>query len=329
MGQWALLGKLGTALRGAIGPAAAGDAEGLHDLRVATRRARALVGQLDEALPGRDRKALRRGLRWLAKATGAARDDDVVSDLLAEIVRELPSADRRALAEALRAQDAQRVASHHRLRDALRSEASAALLDLFDALAAGEPAPARRRAKAGGPALVADDVAAMHGALASQSATEQELFAVAHQRCARAVQRFIAGLDDLPLADAVLPENARLGAFHALRLAVKKARYRLQWLLEAPRPPGMPRARGRKLLRRLVSLQQVLGELQDAVVTARRVQALVAGTSPRGQVALLHAAEALNRRAAAAEAQACALLPKVRHRAGRWLDRSTAASPHG
>ncbi len=376
LGPRALLGRLGASLTSAIGPASQGDREGLHQLRVATRRARALAGHLDQDLPSHERETLRRALRWLAKVTGAARDDDVVSDLLDEIARDLPPPDRRALAGALRALEAQRRASHERLRVALSGEATAALIGLFDALTASELSPPRSRgsaataaALAAGPRVgarvgsaargldpaigvtrqsehslpggLAADLPAVDPTAPMEVAAEEpetrsrppipgpELSKIAHERCARTLLRLISGLDGLPVADAALTERARLGALHALRLAAKKARYRLEWLLEAPRQPGTRRIKGRKLHRRLVALQKVLGALQDVVVARRWIEALTASTPPRGQAALRRVVHVLNQRAVAAEAEARALAPKVRRRALRWLTLGAAPSQDG
>src|SRR6266699_6169114 len=61
----------------------AGDAEALHDFRVATRRSRALLR------PSSGVDELQRELRWLAGLLGPVRDLDVLIDHMRELVKEL------------------------------------------------------------------------------------------------------------------------------------------------------------------------------------------------------------------------------------------------
>lgn len=56
------------------------DAESLHQLRVYARRLRAALSLFREGVSGHERKALRKGLRWLLRETGPARDCDVLVD---------------------------------------------------------------------------------------------------------------------------------------------------------------------------------------------------------------------------------------------------------
>jgi CHAD domain-containing protein len=54
-----------------------GDPEPVHQLRVATRRAAAALRAFGDLVPAKDRRKLRRALRRLRRAAGAARDADV------------------------------------------------------------------------------------------------------------------------------------------------------------------------------------------------------------------------------------------------------------
>src|SRR6185503_19081261 len=54
------------------------DAEYLHDSRIALRRLRSLLGQLDGVLVAGEQEALVDGLRWIAGCTGAVRDLDTL-----------------------------------------------------------------------------------------------------------------------------------------------------------------------------------------------------------------------------------------------------------
>src|SRR6185503_14133636 len=62
----------------APGLRAGGDAEYLHDTRVAVRRLRSLLGQLDGVLADEEQAFLGAELRWLAGCTGPARDLDTL-----------------------------------------------------------------------------------------------------------------------------------------------------------------------------------------------------------------------------------------------------------
>ena len=53
-----------------------GDPEGLHQMRVATRRLRAALRLFEQVVPT-DAEALRAELKWLATSLGAVRDLDV------------------------------------------------------------------------------------------------------------------------------------------------------------------------------------------------------------------------------------------------------------
>jgi len=74
------------------------DIEPLHDMRVATRRLRAVLEVFAPCFPAkRHRKALKR-VKALADALGERRDRDVAIEFLAGFTGEAPEADRAALA---------------------------------------------------------------------------------------------------------------------------------------------------------------------------------------------------------------------------------------
>ena len=91
-----------------VGRAAAGNAESIHDLRVAIRRLGRCLRVFAALYPDRSWKTLRRQLRVLMSAAGVARDYDIALELLGEagvargsaIVKRL-EAERRQAREAL------------------------------------------------------------------------------------------------------------------------------------------------------------------------------------------------------------------------------------
>ena len=96
-----------------------GDIEGVHDMRVATRRLRATMEIFGPCFPKkRHRKALRE-VKELADILGARRDPDVMIERLRAVERRLTQEDRpgiESLCDALRADQAE---ANRRLSDAL------------------------------------------------------------------------------------------------------------------------------------------------------------------------------------------------------------------
>src|SRR5262245_65749316 len=64
--------------------ARAGKVEGVHQLRVATRRLRATLALFADALPARAREALERDLAEIGRAVGPVRDLDVLAEAIAK-----------------------------------------------------------------------------------------------------------------------------------------------------------------------------------------------------------------------------------------------------
>jgi len=96
-----------------------GEIEGVHAMRVATRRLRAALEVFGPCLRGRGAKRVLAEVKALAAALGERRDRDVQLELLARLESECGAAERRALA-VLRAQ--------------LRDEQERANVDLAKAL---------------------------------------------------------------------------------------------------------------------------------------------------------------------------------------------------
>src|SRR5262249_40564531 len=79
--------------------ARAGDSEGIHRLRTATRRLRSELRALGELVDPRGLEPLESELKWLAGVLGAARDVDVLSQRLRkDLAAHDSDADQRALA---------------------------------------------------------------------------------------------------------------------------------------------------------------------------------------------------------------------------------------
>jgi CHAD domain-containing protein len=116
------------------------DPESLHDMRVAVRRARALL-RAGASLLETDAQTLVGELKWLGSVLGDVRDLDVLLDRVRAEVTELDPADRAAADPLLRSLDRQRTHVRRTLLQALDGERYALVLDRFEAtLAELEPA---------------------------------------------------------------------------------------------------------------------------------------------------------------------------------------------
>ena len=107
------------------------DAEGLHDMRVAVRRLRAILKIAEPALDETWARDLRDRLKWLAGELGPVRDLDVMVEDLARELDALDEPDGPAGARILRDLGARRGEARSALVAALRSEP---YLDLIDDL---------------------------------------------------------------------------------------------------------------------------------------------------------------------------------------------------
>jgi CHAD domain-containing protein len=116
------------------------DPENLHDMRVAVRRARALL-RTGAPLLATDTAELATELKWLGSLLGDVRDLDVLLDRLRADAAELDPADRAAAGRLLRSLDRQRSRARRTMLKALDGARYAALLDRFEStLAELDPA---------------------------------------------------------------------------------------------------------------------------------------------------------------------------------------------
>lgn len=210
------------------------DPEYLHQLRVAVRRLRVLLRLLRGAAPDGARRHGADALKRLARLLGPARDGDVFRQEIWPPLR-LRIDDAR-LAPAL---DAAWLVQRHRAmgraRQALAAPRFHKLLCELDVLFA-EP-----RARGDGDDAVSD-AGFLHAAI---------------RRRARHVRAAYAAAKD---------EADYERRLHALRIAVKKLRYALEFLA-----PLLKRHRAARALKRLARLQAVLGEMNDIAAAQARI----------------------------------------------------------
>jgi CHAD domain-containing protein len=222
------------------------DVEFLHDLRVATRRARSALRLLAPLYGEARSEALRAELAWIAAALGAVRDLDVHRERVrAELERAGAAAGQDAGLSAALAR--RRVPALAALRDALRCERFAALVAALRTLEVPADAP---------PEAVAL-------AAASVVAIAPELIARAARRVRRWEERIGAGASNEEL--------------HRLRILFKRLRYTAEFFAE---PYGEPM---RAAIARLVPFQDCLGALQDAVVALATLAEHAEARAQRGR----------------------------------------------
>jgi len=107
------------------------DPEGVHEMRVAVRRTRALLHAGGVLVEG-DTNAFRDELRWLGQALGDVRDLDVLVAHLGDRADLLEAEDRITARKLLRSLERQRTAARKALLKALASDRYFSLLDRFE-----------------------------------------------------------------------------------------------------------------------------------------------------------------------------------------------------
>jgi CHAD domain-containing protein len=116
------------------------DPESLHDMRVAVRRARALL-RAGEPLIETDTQMLALELKWIGGILGDVRDLDVLLARLRDEAASLDPVDRKAAGRLLRSLERQRTRARRTMLKALDGRRYAELLNRFDDTL-GELAPA-------------------------------------------------------------------------------------------------------------------------------------------------------------------------------------------
>lgn len=202
------------------------DADALHDLRVALRRLRSALRAWWPALAGAVREKDRRRLKRLARATGPARDAEVLLGWLTGLRDDLPEPWRGSLDWLATRVDAARKEGY--------AEVERHVADGFARLA---PGLAQQLAAGGGPAPAADGPETFGAALAGVLRAQAK------------------ALKDA-LARVALPTD--VAEAHRARIEGKRLRYLLEPLRDNDRADAVPAVRSLK------ALQDLLGALHDA-----------------------------------------------------------------
>ena len=232
--------------------------EPLHDLRVATRRTRSAVGELERVLPAEAVAPFAADFKWLGELTGECRDLDVwLLDL---------SARRDALTDSEAAAFSPFVSEVRAARD--RTHAKVVL---------GLTSPRFRRLLESWEAFLSKQAAAAE----PPRDAETPVKTLADARIPRAYRRVLRRGRDL--GDESPPE-----ALHRLRITAKKLRYLLEFFRSLyPAEHVDPR------ITELKSLQNVLGELNDRQIQSAHLAVFTRGLEGTADTATLAAMSAL------------------------------------
>jgi CHAD domain-containing protein len=255
------------------------DTEFLHDYRVSLRRTRSLLGQIKNIFPADAVMHFRNEFRWLAQATGAKRDLDVLLLSLRQMSNSLPAEDMTTFFGFLtrKQRGEQRL-----LEQVLESDRYKVLLTAWRDFLQNAPA----------------------GVLESADAA-RPLVEITSRRILRVYRRLVdqaTAIHDKTPADAI----------HQVRIEAKKLRYMVDAVRSLHDRGDLDRIIGT-----LKKVQSVLGDFNDAQVQERSLldsgRALVeAGAEQSG--ALL----TVGRLAESARNRAVSLRPKVDHELSRF-----------
>jgi CHAD domain-containing protein len=216
----------------ALPAAQKGDAERLHEARVATRRLRE---RLPLVLPSSHGRKLVRKVRKLSRALGPVRELDVALQSLDGLQQpaDVPPA---AVAK---------------LRQLLRQERLRLYVDMSNEVARIDVDKLRRRAVA----------AVRKGQRAATASQDPKRLAAAHERAARRAVRLRTAIDNA--AGLYLPDR-----LHEVRIAIKKMRYALELVRELSESRATARINTLKsaqdLLGRMHDLEVLIGRVRAA-----------------------------------------------------------------
>jgi inorganic triphosphatase YgiF len=229
------------------------DVEGCHQMRVGMRRLRVAFNLFKKNLPAGEAVLLRRLLKTCSKGLDGLRDWDVfLGETLPKIEGRFP--DHKGIDELRTAAHKQRAAALDAARNMLDSPEYAQLLLILGAWASYS------RWASGA------DATQMKAMAAPVSEMAEPLLE-------RAYKRVIKRGNDI--ASLTIPQ------LHALRLDIKQMRYGTEFFGAL-----YPTKKVKKFRARLTSMQEILGQLQDAAVAEARLMALAKSLSKDGMVAV-------------------------------------------
>ena len=220
-----------------------GEAEGVHQLRIAARRLRSALATCRPLLDREATDPVRDELRWLGEVFAPARDAQVLREHLSEVLAEQPP-DLVVGPVASRIDDALSAAFQTGRERALESLDSARYLRLLDAL---------------------DELVTSPPFTEEADAPARE---VVPRLLARDVKRLRREVRAIDTVDSVEDPTARDHAFHEARKKAKRLRYAAEMAT-----PALGK-RARSLAKVAKGVQTALGEHQDSVVARQQLRDL-------------------------------------------------------
>lgn len=212
------------------------DPEGVHQMRVATRRIRAMLATFKPILPQGKVKRVNREFRWLARLLGDVRDLDVYLINFDHYTKEMPGAVAESLSPYRIHLNDRRLAARKRLIAGLSSTQFDSLINLFRHFC-GDGLSSKKRKRS-----------------SSDSIRQAAIGMIDHR------------LKKVQKSGRSVTENSRSKNLHAVRIQVKRLRY----LLEFFRP--FYRKHLKSLIRATKTIQEILGDFQDACVASNQLQ---------------------------------------------------------
>jgi CHAD domain-containing protein len=235
------------------------DLEYVHDMRVASRRLRAALEVLADAIPEAPREELSRELRWVGRALGRVRDLDVAIARVDALSAEGSALERPALRVFAQSLAIRRAERRRRLIERLDSERFAGFV--VGARAWIESGPWR-------------------------AAASPEAAAPAYTVGSAVVSRFLAAMRE---AYDAAERTLAVEDLHALRIAAKQARYAIEFFAETEGPAAFRRAK------RIAGLQDFLGDQRDLESLSRRLERYARTIPKRDRELVLSAGSAARR----------------------------------
>ena len=214
------------------------DIEALHDMRVATRRMRAAFRVFGDYFDPKVMSSCTKGLRQTGRALGAVRDLDVFREKIQAYLQTLPESQEGSLDELLGVLQDRREAARQQMIAYLNGKRYSRFVERFAEFVETE---------------------GMGGLPVAPNGDKFRPYRLRHVVPMAVYERLatVRAYDEwLNIPD---PPLARL---HALRIACKRLRYTLEFFVEVLGPDT------RVLIKKIVAMQDHLGNLQDAVVAS-------------------------------------------------------------
>ncbi len=215
------------------------DPEGVHQVRVALRRLRSALGLFKHHVPAAQRTILAQEAKWLLGELGPVRDLDVFINVLAADFTPRVAEDE-GFAQLIRAARIRRDAAQAVAVDALSSTRARRFAARLDAWLDGRGWRSER--------------------------TAEDAFHFARQAINRRLRKIKGAAEGI----ARLPVPER----HELRIAVKKARYGIEFFHDL-----LPQKRAQRWISALKHVQDSLGHMNDLDVAERTIERLVGPAS--------------------------------------------------